>query len=175
MEAKAIEILDAHRTMAIATVRPDGWPQTTIVGFANDGLLLYFLISRSSQKFANIQNDDRVSVAVGEEPRNFSELKAVYAGANASEVTDPEQREHAWRLLVRRHPNLADYELPERSESAMMRAACKYISILDFTKGLGHTDSLTVGAGIAVMDPARTDDWGLSAVRRKGGPAPEGQ
>jgi len=167
MEAKAIEILDAHRTMAIATVRPDGWPQTTVVGYANDGLLLYFLISRSSQKFANIQNDDRVSVAIGEEPHDFSQLKAVYAGANASEVTDRAQREHAWRLLVRRHPNLAGYELPERSEAAMMRAACKYVSILDYTKGLGHTDSLTVGAGIAVMDPARTDDWGLSAVRRK--------
>jgi len=171
MEAKAIEILDAHRTMAIATVRPDGWPQTTIVGYANDGLLLYFLISRSSQKFANIQNDDRVSVAIGEEPREFSELKAVYAGANASEVTDARQREDAWRLLVQRHPNLADYELPERSEAAMMRAACKYVSILDFTKGLGHTDSLTVGAGIAMMEPARTDDWGLSAVRRKSEPA----
>lgn len=171
MEAKAIEILDAHRTMAIATVRPDGWPQTTIVGYANDGLLLYFLISRSSQKFANIRNDDRVSVAIGEEPREFSELKAVYAGANASEVTDARQREDAWRLLVQRHPNLADYELPERSEAAMMRAACKYVSILDFTKGLGHTDSLTVGAGIAMMEPARTDDWGLSAVRRKSEPA----
>ena len=52
MEQKAIQILEGHRTMAIATVRPDGWPQTTIVGYANDGLLLYFLISRSSQKLA---------------------------------------------------------------------------------------------------------------------------
>ncbi len=26
-----------------------------------------------------------------------------------------------------------------------MRAMCRYASILDFTKGLGHTDGLTVG------------------------------
>lgn len=57
--------------------------------------------------------------------------------------------------------------MPDRSEAALMRAACKYVSILDFTKGLGRTDSLTVAGGIAVMEPARTDDWELSAVRRK--------
>jgi len=61
VEKNAIRILDRHRTMAISTVRPDGWPQTTIAGYANDGLTLYFLIFRSGQKFANIDGDDRVS------------------------------------------------------------------------------------------------------------------
>lgn len=167
MEKKAIDILEAHRTMAIATIRPDGWPQTTIVGFANDGLLVYFLVSRNSQKFHNIRNDDRVSIAVGSEPADIHDIKAVYAGARASEVTDPAQRADAWRRLVERHPNLKDYRLPDPSEAALMRAACQYVSILDYSRGLGHSDSLTVGAGIALMDPARTDDWGLSAVKRK--------
>ena len=163
MEQKAIDIIDAHRVMAIATIRPDGWPQNTIVGYANDGLLVYFLVSRSSQKFANIQRDDRVSVAIGQEPKDFRELKAVYAGARASEVTDPKQRDHAWHLLMERHPNLADFELPDRSESAMMRAPLMFVSILDFTKGFGHADELTVsGPGLAAMQPARDDDWGYS-------------
>jgi nitroimidazol reductase NimA-like FMN-containing flavoprotein (pyridoxamine 5'-phosphate oxidase superfamily) len=161
MELKAIEILDAHRTMAIATVRPDGWPQNTIVGYANDGLLVYFLISRASQKLANIGRDNRVSIAVGKEPQDFRELRAVYAGAEASEVTNAKQREEAWRRLMQRHPNLADFELPEPSQAAMMRAALRYVSILDFSKGFGHTDALTVGVGgVSQMEPARDDDWG---------------
>jgi nitroimidazol reductase NimA-like FMN-containing flavoprotein (pyridoxamine 5'-phosphate oxidase superfamily) len=168
MEGKAISILNAHKTMAIATLRQDGWPQNTIVGYANDGLLIYFLVSRASQKLANIQQDERIAIALGKEPRDVSQLKAVYAGALASEVTDPMQRQKAWRLLVQRHPNLADFERPGRSEAAVMRAMCKYISILDFTQGLGHADGLTVGiGGESIMDPARTDDWGLSAVKRK--------
>lgn len=172
MEQKAIDILDSHRIMAISTVRPDGWPQTTIVGYANDGLLLYFLISRRSQKFANIQRDDRVSVAIGEEPRDFRELKAVYAGAHASEVTDSRQRAHAWRLLMQRHPNLREFELPDRSEAAMMRAPCMFVSILDFTKGLGHIDTLIYGGpGLGAMNPARDDDWGyFPASAPKGTP-----
>jgi nitroimidazol reductase NimA-like FMN-containing flavoprotein (pyridoxamine 5'-phosphate oxidase superfamily) len=172
MEQKAVEILDAHRTMAISTVRPDGWPQTTIVGYANDGLLIYFLISRASQKFANIQHDDRIAIAVGKEPADMRETQAVYAGAHASEVTDAKQREHAWHLLEERHPNLANFEPPPAAEAAMMRAMCKYVSILDFTQGFGHTDGLTVGdSGIAMMDPARNDDWGLSAATTKPSPA----
>ena len=144
MEEKAIRILASHRIMAISTMRPDGWPQTTIVGYANDGLVIYFLILRTSQKFANIQHDDRISVAIGEEPRELREAKAVFAGALASEVTDPKQRDHAWRLLVERHPNLADFLLPASSEAAMMRAVCRYVSIVDYSKGLGHSDGFTI-------------------------------
>ena len=76
----AIEILEAHRMMAISTVRPDGWPQTTIVGYANLGWTVYFAIFRLSQKFTNIAHDDRVSIAVGSEAHSLGEIKAVYAG-----------------------------------------------------------------------------------------------
>lgn len=167
MEDKAIRILDGNRLMAIATVRPDGWPQNTIVGYANDGLLIYFLVSRSSQKFANIERDGRVAIAVAPPPLDVRRIKAVYAGALASEVTDQRQRAEAWRLLTQRHPNLAAFELPAAEQSAMMRAMCKYVSILDFSEGLGHADELTVGAGIAMMEPARSDDWGLAGLKPK--------
>ena len=141
----AIEILDSHRMMAISTVRPDGWPQTTIVGYANQGWTIYFLIFRSSQKFTNVQHDDRVSIAVSGEPRSLGEIKAVYAGAHAAEVTDASERGAAWKLLMQRHPNLADFSPPDESEEALMRAVCKYVSVLDYSKGLGHTEALTVG------------------------------
>lgn len=146
MKENAIRILDSHRVMAISTVRPDGWPQTTIVGYANDGLVIYFLILRTSQKFANIQHDDRVSVAIGEEPRDLREAKAVFAGAQASEVTNPKQRDHAWRLFVERHPNLADFLLPASTQAAIMRAVCRFVSVVDYSKGLGHSDGFTIEA-----------------------------
>ena len=60
MEHPAVRILNANRIMSISTVRPDGWPQTTIVGYANRGFELLFMIYRSGQKFANIYKDDRV-------------------------------------------------------------------------------------------------------------------
>ena len=140
MEGTAIAILDGRRIMALSTVRPDGWPQTTIVGYANIGLLLYFVISRSSQKFANLQQDDRVSIAVGEEPPDLSLLQAVYSSALAVVAVDPAEREHAWRLLTKRHPNLEGYALPDQSD-LVMRARCEHVSVVDFTKGFGHTEA----------------------------------
>jgi nitroimidazol reductase NimA-like FMN-containing flavoprotein (pyridoxamine 5'-phosphate oxidase superfamily) len=131
--------------MAISTVRPDGWPQTTIVGYANQGWTVYFAIWRASQKFANIAKDDRVSIAISSEPRSVGEIKAVFAGAHASEVTDEGERVIAWRLLAERHPNLAEFGPPQESEEALMRADCKFVSVLDYSKGIGHSEALIVG------------------------------
>ena len=49
-----VDLLDQHRIMTISTNRPDGWPQATVVSYANDGLIIYCRISRDSQKCANI-------------------------------------------------------------------------------------------------------------------------
>jgi nitroimidazol reductase NimA-like FMN-containing flavoprotein (pyridoxamine 5'-phosphate oxidase superfamily) len=144
MEEAALKILDAQRLMTIATVRPDGWPQATIVGYANDGLLLYFLIYRTSQKFANTSVDKRVAITVGKEPAQLEDVRAVYAACNASEVTDLNERGRAWGLLAKRHPNLTDLAPPGTDEVATMVAECKFVSVLDYTKALGHTEEFAV-------------------------------
>ena len=141
----AVEILAAHRIMAISTVRPDGWPQSTIVGYVNDGLSLYFVILRSSQKLANILKDDRIAVTIGKEPWILAEAKAVYAGARAVEVVDEGERAHAWELLSARHTNLAPYDIPDPAVTAMMRADCLHVSVVDFSKGMGHTEAFSIG------------------------------
>jgi nitroimidazol reductase NimA-like FMN-containing flavoprotein (pyridoxamine 5'-phosphate oxidase superfamily) len=161
----AIEILDAHRTMAVSTLRPDGWPQTTIVGYANEGLALFFLIFRSSQKLANIRRDKRISIAVGGEPKELDQLTAVYAAARALEVKDPKERARAWTVLQARHPNLLDFELPEPTEAAMIKADCQFVSVLDYRKGAGHVQEISVGDDGPARHRARTEEWGSTAVK----------
>lgn len=162
MEAKAIDFLSRRRIMSIATLRPDGWPQNTIVGYANDDLLLYFVISRQSQKFANILRDDRVSIAIGEAFNDPHEVAGLSLAAHASEVTDSAQREHAFQLLWSRHPEYSSFQKPESNKAALMRAYPELISIIDYAEAFGHADIVRVGAGGATMDPARPDDWGLN-------------
>lgn len=165
MEQPALTILNSHRIMAISTVRPDGWPQTTIVGYSNRGFDIVFMIFRASQKFSNIQNDDRISIAIADEPKELGQLKAVYAGANAMEIVDPEEREHAWRLLMERHANLAAFNVPNPGEAVFMKARCRYVSVLDFSQGIGHKEQLTIDANgvVSTADPDK-DHWGLSAA-----------
>jgi len=144
MEQPALTILNANRIMTIATVRPDGWPQATIVGYANEGFRLYFLIYRNSQKFANITKDNRVAITVGQEPSELRQIEAVYAGCTVREVSDIGERTRAWLLLAKRHPNLTDLAPPDRAEVATMVAECRYVSVLDYSQGLGHTESLVL-------------------------------
>lgn len=144
MEQPAIGILNSNRIMTIATVRPDGWPQATIVGYANEGWSLYFLVYRDSQKFANILGDNRVAITVGSEPSEIRKIKAVYAGCEVRELAEPGERSHAWDVLAKRHPNLTDLAPPQSSEVATMVAQCRHVSVVDYTQGLGHTESLTI-------------------------------
>lgn len=161
MEQKAVDILNRYRLMTIATLRADGWPQATMVNYANEGLLLYFVISRSSQKFANIERDSRVSITVGRDFEDPKDIRALSIAANASEVRDPVQRERAIDLLLKRHPALGKGGRPDIAHSAVMRAWCSIVTIVDFEKGFGHSDMLTVGPGGVEMTAERDDDWGF--------------
>lgn len=165
MKDKAIQLLDQNRLMAIATVRPDGWPQATMVGYANEDILLYFVISRASQKFANIARDNRVSIVVGRDFHDPETIAALSIGARADEVRDPKQRTRAIDLLLQRHPGLQKLERPQPEHSAVMRANPEVITILDYSKGFGHADLLTVGpGGLTEMTAARDDDWGFGVA-----------
>lgn len=167
MKEKAIDILDQNRLMALATARPDGWPQATMVSYANEDILVYFVISRKSQKFANIERDNRVSLVIGRDFDDPSTIRALSIAARASEVTDPKQRQRAVKLLLERHPGLQRLEPPAPDHSAVMRANPEIITILDYSKGFGHADLLTVGpGGLTDMTAARDDDWGFGAMLR---------
>src|SRR4051794_22484134 len=119
MKDKAVGILDQNRIMAISTVRPDGWPQCTLVGYANEDILIYFIVSRQSQKLANIQKDDRVSLVVGRDFHDPSTIKALSIAAHASEISDAKQRQRALNMLLQRHPGLKKLEPPDPSHSAV--------------------------------------------------------
>lgn len=162
MKDKAIGILDEGRLMAVATLRQDGWPQTTMVSYANEDILIYFVISRQSQKFKNIARDNRVSLVVGRDFHDPSTIKALSIAALADEVTDDKQRQRAIKLLLERHPALRRLAPPKPGHSAVMRANPQIITILDYSKGFGHADLLTVGpGGLTDMTAARDDDWGF--------------
>lgn len=64
LKSQILGIMDAHRIMSVATLRPDGWPQATTVGFAHEELALYFLCGAESQKARNLAGDVRVSITI---------------------------------------------------------------------------------------------------------------
>jgi PPOX class probable F420-dependent enzyme len=139
---KILALLDQHRTMRIATLRPDGGPQVTTVGYANDGFAIYFLCSPDSQKASNLARDDRVSLAIDDDPTQVMDITGLSMAARANVVADPAEAEKAMGLLMSRYPDQKgiDLPVPKPSEVRIFRLTPTVISVLDYSKGFGHAD-----------------------------------
>jgi len=143
---KILRLLAEHRIMTIATLRPDGWPQATTVGYANDGFTLYFLCALDSQKAANLARDDRVSLTIDHDTPQVMEISGLSMAARAQAVTDAREGEHAMRMLMERYPqqqSLPFTSLPSFAEVRLFRLTPCVISVLDYSRGFGHTDLVT--------------------------------
>ena len=62
--------------------------------------------------------------------------------ARAKLVADPAEAEKALRLLISRYPNQKDLDvlMPKTSDVRIFRLTPTIISLLDYSKGFGHTD-----------------------------------
>lgn len=148
LKAKILELLDEHRVMAVATLRADGWPQTTMVGYIHDGLTIYFAVARASQKMANIERDGRVSIALGhEEP---TRLRRLSMAAHAESVTDIAEIERANELMRERYHEHAVFS-PRETPSALLRASPMVVSLIDLGKGPGEPELVSVAAPVSTQ------------------------
>jgi general stress protein 26 len=141
LKSRIRAILEENRVMAVATVRPDGWPQATMVGYVYDDLSLYFAVARDSQKLANIAREPRVSIALGREGPDW--IRGLSIAALASEVTDVAEVGRLNRLIAARYPEEIVFA-PRKADSALLRAQPRVISIVDHDKTPGEPELLDV-------------------------------
>ena len=138
---KVLSLLDEHRIMTIATLRPDGWPQATTVGYANEGLTLYFLCGKDSQKAANLMRDSRASLAIDHDTPQVMAISGLSMAARALPVLDDAEAQKALDLLMRKYPQQSvPLPMPAPSDVRIFRVEPVVISVLDYSKGFGHTD-----------------------------------
>src|SRR5664279_1771518 len=127
-----VDLLNEHRIMTIATNREDGWPQATVVAYANDGVIIYCLISRDSQKWANIARDPRVSLAIARDYPQPLQIKCLSIAARAVEVTDPGEIEHVAQILLHRYPEYKVMPRPDPHTVPTLRLTPEIVSVLNY-------------------------------------------
>lgn len=144
---KILSLLQTHRIMTIATLRPDGWPQATTVGYVHDDLTLWFLCGLDSQKSKNLAHDDRVSLTIDHDTPDLLSITGLSMSARAQRVTDRAEARKVLDMLPLRYPDApattAQMKLPAPEEIAVFRVVPEVISVLDYTKGFAHTDLVT--------------------------------
>jgi len=161
-----VDLLNEHRIMTIATNREDGWPQATVVAYANDGLVVYCLVSRDSQKYANIMRDPRVSLAIAKDYPQPLLIKGLSIAATVSEVTDKGEIDHVAEIFLQRYPEHRVMPRPDPHVVPTLRLTPEIVSVIDYSKGFGHSDLLRVTDNdLAEFIEARRHHWaGFHAV-----------
>ena len=131
--------------MTVATLRPDGWPQATTVGYVSEGLNLYFLCGRESQKAANLSRDDRVSLTIDHDTSDIMAITGLSMAGHARAVLDRAEAERILRMLPSKYPEQVSLPgpMPTADEIRIFRICPTVISVLDYSKGFGHTDLVT--------------------------------
>jgi nitroimidazol reductase NimA-like FMN-containing flavoprotein (pyridoxamine 5'-phosphate oxidase superfamily) len=145
IRTKILTLLDQHRIMTVATLRPDGWPQATTVGYVNEGLVLYFLCGLESQKAKNLALDDRISLTIDHDTADLMKITGLSMAAHAHPVTDRAEAERILNLLPSKYPDAPPLpmKMPSPDEVRLFRITPKVISVLDYSKGFAHTDLVT--------------------------------
>jgi nitroimidazol reductase NimA-like FMN-containing flavoprotein (pyridoxamine 5'-phosphate oxidase superfamily) len=142
LRRQILGIMDAHRVMTIATVRPGGWPQATTVGYAHEGTALYFLCGPASQKALNLARDPRVSITIDHDEPQVMKITGLSLAGQAKRIADPAEAERVMRLLIERYPQQIDSPgaLPASSDVAIFKVTPVVFSVLDYSKGFGHAE-----------------------------------
>lgn len=144
LRRKILALLETHRIMTIATLRPDGWPQATTVGYVSEGMTLWFLCGLGSQKAANLAHDDRVSITIDHDTADMMAITGLSMAARAHRVTDRAEAGKVLAMLPLKYPDAppstAGMKMPGPDEVALFRVQPEIISVLDYTKGFAHTD-----------------------------------
>jgi PPOX class probable F420-dependent enzyme len=148
LKQNVLKVLDENRIMSLATVRPDGWPQATTVGYAHEGLTLYFLCGPDSQKAKNLAGDPRVSLTINRDVDEVLAITGVSMAARAETITEPAEGERVLKLLMAQYPaQTGDLgPMPKASDVRLVRLVPSVISLIDYRKGFGHTDLLEAAA-----------------------------
>ena len=122
---------------------PDGWPQATTIGYVNEGMTLYFLCGLYSQKAKNLARGDRISLTIDHDTANLMTIAGLSMAARAHTVDDRAEADKVLRTLPLKYPEPPPLpvRMPSPEEIRLFRVTPTIISVLDYSKGFGHTDA----------------------------------
>ena len=104
IRTKIQRLLDQHRIMTLATLRPDGLAASNDRGLCKRRPHALFLCGLDSQKAANLVRDDRVSLTIDHDTPDLMAITGLSMAARAEAVTDRAEAEKVLRMLPQKYP-----------------------------------------------------------------------
>ena len=142
-----LAVLQAHNILTLATIREDGYPQATTVGYVHEGLTLYVGTFAQAQKVANIRRCPKVSLTIDRDYDDWKQIKGLSMGGTAEILTDPKDIQRVATLFSAKFPQIAKLPVPiDPASVILLKITPIVVSVLDYTKGFGHTELIAIHA-----------------------------
>jgi len=108
LPASHADLLEGPNFAHLATVRPDGSPQNSVMWFDWDGSRIRLTHTKTRQKFANLAKEPRVSLSIADpkDPYRFIEVRGV-----VESIADDDATATFYKKLQARYG--MDYEVPD--------------------------------------------------------------
>jgi general stress protein 26 len=142
----ALSILRDSREATLATLRPDGWPQATVINFVNDEQQIYFACAASSQKAQNLERDDRISLALVAPYSVYGPIFGLSLAGHARRMGKAEDISHLFALWKIRHPYIHKRLESDRRTFAFYAVEPIVVTTLDYRAALGHEPETRVSS-----------------------------
>jgi general stress protein 26 len=143
MREKIAALLSRVDDLTLATLRPDGFPQATVVSYVSDGLDIYFGTGANAQKAHNLARDPRVSGALTAPYKDWNEIEGLSFAALAHRITAADDMAKVGKMMFAKFPQAAGVTPPDVA-MALFRLEPRVFSVLDYRKGFGHTELVGV-------------------------------
>jgi PPOX class probable F420-dependent enzyme len=102
------DLLERPLFAHLATIRPDGSPQSSVMWFTWDGERLRLTHTKTRQKFANLQHEPRVALSIADPD---DEYRFIEIRGTVESIVDDDERASFYKSLQVRYGQ--DYDIPD--------------------------------------------------------------
>ena len=159
--AAVLKLIGSHNLMTLAVNRPDGRPHAATLGYMNDGLNLYFITAKNSEKLANLTADPRVGVAIRGRAEE-GEAVGVAIDGRASVVREMAEIERIFSLILERAPQIQPWA-PGLGDVVVVKVIPESIEAVAVIDGRSRAQTYSIGDPDRAIDGVRYEP---SAVAR---------
>lgn len=146
LKSQILSILQAGQDLTLATACEDGWPYASTVSYASNGLKIYFGCAPGSLKARNIKREPRVSLTIDLPHGDWGEIRGLCLAARGRLLSDMGEIGKAAALFEAKFPAMHNYLAGPLQDIRLFELTPVLVSVLDYSKGFGHTENAEVEA-----------------------------
>ncbi len=141
----ALDVLNQAKDITLATIRPDGYPQATLVNFVNEGLNIFVGVGKDSQKANNVRHSNKVSLTVNGKYADWQHVHSLSMGGNAEILTDAAEIARIEAAMDAKFPDIGEWSHSDQNHQLVfLKITPTVVSLLNYEKGVGHAELETV-------------------------------